>query len=238
LSKNQRKKLLKRQKYLEEKKDRKLKKKEKQKEKKLKRQLESGDTDPQGPIKKFKSMDSEDALPIRIVIDLNFDDLMSDRDMLKLMKQVQRCYAVNRRADHPVQMYLTSFEGKSRSRLDHIGCHYDRWDVNIKSEHLTKVFPKEDIIYLTSDSPNMLTELDMSKVYVIGGLVDHNHHKGYCYDQAVKQGFQHAQLPIGEFIKIATRKVLTVNHVFEILVRYCESKDWKEAFFHVMPQRK
>ena len=36
--------------------------------------------------------------------------------------------------------------------------------------------------------------------------------QGYCYDRAVQQGVQHAQLPISDFVTISGRKVLAVNH--------------------------
>lgn len=34
------------------------------------------------------------------------------------------------------------------------------------------------------------------------------------------------------------KQVLTVNQVVEILLKHSETRDWKNAFFQVIPQRK
>lgn len=39
------------------------------------------------------------------------------------------------------------------------------------------VFPPENLVYFTSDSPNVCENLDSTRVYVIGGIVDHNKYK-------------------------------------------------------------
>lgn len=74
--------------------------------------------------------------------------------------------------------------------------------------------PKSSIIYLTGDSPNVLTTLEEGKTYILGGIVDRNRYKRLCFDKAEQHGIQHAQLPIAEFMPdMPTRKVLTVNQV-------------------------
>lgn len=55
---------------------------------------------------------------------------------------------------------------------------------------------------------------------------------------AVEKGLNHARLPIDDFVKLKTRKVLTIDHVFRILASVCEGKTWKEAFLDTLPARK
>ncbi len=58
----------------------------------------------------------------------------------------------------------------------------------IEKDYLS-AFDKESIVYLSSDSDNVLSTLEEDKVYVIGGLVDHNHHKVGVSCHKTKLGF-------------------------------------------------
>ncbi|KAM5255877.1 tRNA methyltransferase 10 homolog A [Ctenodactylus gundi] len=237
ISKRQMKKLVKQRQWEEQRELRKQKRKEKRKRKKLERQCQPESSSDGSDRKRIRRQVVSSTL--RLVIDCSFDDLMVLKDIKKLHKQIQRCYAENRRALHPVQFYLTSHGGQLKKNMDENDKGWVNWkDIHIKPEHYSELIKKEDLIYLTSDSPNVLKELDESKAYVIGGLVDHNHHKGCTYRQAADHGIDHAQLPLGSFVKMNSRKVLAVNHVFEIILGYLETRDWQEAFFTILPQRK
>ncbi|NXY83510.1 TM10A methyltransferase, partial [Alcedo cyanopectus] len=237
MSKRQRKKLLKQKQWEEQKDLRRQKRKEKRQKRKLERQSQPAPGQDGSVGKRLR----REAVPsaLRLVVDCSFDHLMVLKDVKKLHKQIQRCYAENRKAFHPVQFYLTSHGGQLKSNMNENDKGWVNWkDIQIRTEHYGELIKKEDLVYLTSDSPDVLQELDEKKAYVIGGLVDHNHHKGITYKKAVEQGISHAQLPLGNFVKMNSRKVLAVNHVFEIILAYLEKRDWKEAFFSVLPQRK
>ncbi|KAM0756171.1 hypothetical protein T439DRAFT_351887 [Meredithblackwellia eburnea MCA 4105] len=129
--------------------------------------------------------------------------------------------------------------GASREGVEASAPKKDLVTIGVKRGKEKSKAKREDVIYLTADSPNTLTELEEGKSYILGGIVDRNRYKSLCYDKAVKSGISHAKLPIGEFLPdLPTRKVLTVNQVFEIMVKWIETRDWKEAMLGVMPSRK
>ncbi|KAJ4937175.1 hypothetical protein JOQ06_001756 [Pogonophryne albipinna] len=288
LSKSQRKKQQKQQKWEEERELRKQKRKDKKQQRRLERhshQEEEG-----GEVQSSRKRLRRDVTPstLRLLLDCSFDSLMLSKDVGKLHKQIQRCYAENRRALHPVQLYLTSLGGQLKQIMDEKDKGWVNWKgpgrlIRIKERmngamsreilsgnllpsalkmkrgwvfqhdndpkhtsratkewllHYKDVVAKEELVYLTSDSPNILEEMDPTKAYVIGGLVDHNHHKGITFEKAKELGIDHAQLPLSSFVKMNSRKVLAVNHVCEIILAYLEKGSWKEAFFTVLPQRK
>ena len=49
-----------------------------------------------------------------------------------LTKQVQRCYSLNRRTERPVQLHLTSFGGRTKTRLEEAISGFRKWDVSVQ----------------------------------------------------------------------------------------------------------
>jgi tRNA (guanine9-N1)-methyltransferase len=98
-----------------------------------------------------------------------------------------------------------------------------------------KNYPEADraqLVYLTAEADAVLDRPDPAKTYVIGGFVDRNRHKGLTRDKAARLGLATARLPIGADMPIVlgdASKVLTINHVFELLVRVQASGDWADA---------
>lgn len=96
----------------------------------------------------------------------------------------------------------------------------------------------KQLVYLTSDATETLETLDPNCAYIIGGIVDRNSHKGITYEKAMTQGIRCAKLPIKEHVRMAATHVLTINHVFEILLTYSATQSWSESLKSVLPERK
>ncbi|KAF8806276.1 hypothetical protein BYT27DRAFT_7191602 [Phlegmacium glaucopus] len=225
-----------------------------------------------------------------VVIDLGFDNMMNDKEIVSLCSQLAYTYSANRQASFPFSLIYTSLNGRTFDRLEDLGdASYKRWtntkwwsegysrlwengddilqpdteidlvrvgssstngekeDSAFTSSAATQTLPnttqnnipKSTVIYLTADSEDELFELKPDETYIIGGICDHNRYKNLCLNKARDSGIRTARLPIGRYLaSLPTRKVLTVNQVFEILVKWVETKDWEQSLYSVIPKRK
>ncbi|XP_055843018.1 tRNA methyltransferase 10 homolog A [Episyrphus balteatus] len=238
LSKRQLKKLKKKAQWEEKKKEKRQKEREKCKLKRLTAKIEGT---PLGPSRKELKRNKANKSPsdLKVAIDLDYDDLMIDKDVAKCVKQLLRIYTVNRRSRMPANLHFTGI--KLDGRIHEVlkkNDGYEHWDVQWVYQSYSENFTNDEIVYLTSDSDEILKEIDPTKIYIIGGLVDHNHHKGLCYDRAKKLSLKTARLPLTEHVDMKTRTVLSTYHVFEILLRLSEGKSWAEAILETIPVRK
>ncbi|KAJ5115014.1 tRNA (guanine(9)-N(1))-methyltransferase TRM10 [Penicillium alfredii] len=205
-------------------------------------------------------------LPLTFVLDCSYDDLMVDKERISLSAQLTRSYSENARAPYSAHLMFTSFNKLLKERFDTVLPGHKNWKgIQLLPEDFAQGAEKAkeqmvpprggklvgpfadqadakpedgEVVYLSSDSPDTLTELKPYSTYIIGGLVDKNRHKGICYKHAMEKGIKTAKLPIGDYIQMASRSVLTTNHVVEIMLRWLEVRDWGEAFMKVMPPRK
>lgn len=239
LSKNQRKKLLRRKKMLEIRQDIRQRHREKKKLKKI-LEKEQGivSTKPTRKQLQKNKVDPEKS-KISIAVDLSFDDLMVEKDLSSCASQLMRIYTANRRSTVPIPIHFTSLKEGSPmyQQMTKIG-GFHSWDIKIHEKSYLELFDKEKIVYLTSESDNVLDVLEEGVCYIIGGLVDHNKKKGLTHGLATKEGIRTAKLPLTENLIIKTRQVLTVNHVGEIMINVSNGKSWKEVFKEILPARK
>lgn len=187
---------------------------------------------------------------LEVCIDGSFESSMTPKEINSLAKQIRYCYATNRRCcnssteELPCQITYTSAGGDTLKHLQNVsGFHeWKNLGFNYSTLPLEEYYKERlsQVVYLTSDSDNTLTELERDKVYVIGGIVDRNRLKRAALDRANTLGISTAKLPIDEHLKMMpSTRVLTCNHVFDLLVR-CRGHngDWKKALMDVLPTRK
>lgn len=302
LSKNQMKKLRKKAAREAGREKWKATKKEKRKQRKERQRLQRQDDIKNGilptPKQQIAQVPGED-VPVMVVIDCSFNELMLEHELKSLAGQISRCYSENRKARYKTFFTVSSFGGSLKQRFDEgMNGQYKKWSKDIqfsaedfktvsdnaKPEMLRSSRPIQElrkfggawdqgtlsrrfvdlfgrpcdpsthnfewknaqeafarhgeVVYLSSEGDETLTELKPYSTYILGGLVDHNRHKGICHKRAKEKGIRTAKLPIGEYLKMSSRQVLATNHVFEILLKWLESGNWGKAFAEVVPKRK
>ncbi|CAB4256614.1 similar to Saccharomyces cerevisiae YOL093W TRM10 tRNA methyltransferase, methylates the N-1 position of guanosine in tRNAs [Maudiozyma barnettii] len=248
ISKSKWKKIWRRQQFVEHKEEYSQKRREKRKRQKQNRRSiiqgfkDRGEEIPAEYVRPPRKNVNQKPAGFSILLDCGFDDLMNEKEVLSLSNQLTRAYAANRRADHYADMTVTSFNKRleERFKVGLVDSLHETWP-NFKfvaDETLITEGDKDKMVYLTADTEETLDKIEAGMTYVVGGIVDKNRHKELCLNKAKSLGIPVKKLPIDEFIKIDGRQVLTTTHVVQLMLKYFDTKDWKEAFESVLPARK
>ena len=121
------------------------------------------------------------------------------------------CYAVNGKSTSPAHLWLTGCTGEIDSLLKKLP-GYEKWIIERDGRSYIDVLnhDKENMVYLTADAEDELQDLDLKKIYIIGGLVDRNRWKGITLKKAQEQGIKSAKLPIGGYLRMSSSKVIRI----------------------------
>ncbi|XP_063037478.1 tRNA methyltransferase 10 homolog B [Melospiza melodia melodia] len=173
----------------------------------------------------------------RLCVDLGVGGGMSEKESGRLASQIRRLYGANRRAARPFWLCLTGFAAGTPiyEQCFRMNDGFERYLMDTTPESYLDLFPLEAIVYLTPDSENVLQDIDPSKVYVLGGLVDESIHKQLTLRRAREQRLQTARLPIREYMVRAPNsrnyhcETLAINQVFDVLCTFYETRSWPAA---------
>eukprot|EP01026_Neomeris_dumetosa_P016856 TRINITY_DN16439_c0_g1_i1.p1 TRINITY_DN16439_c0_g1~~TRINITY_DN16439_c0_g1_i1.p1 ORF type:complete len:308 (-),score=61.19 TRINITY_DN16439_c0_g1_i1:559-1482(-) len=181
---------------------------------------------------------------LKIVVDLDFEDCMSDSQRYSLCKQLQYSYSAAQRATNPVSLHFTSYKDKIKTQMTQKIEGNQNWKMAFSEKNYVEFFKEKGdydlskFVYLSADGDEVMEKVEKDSIYIIGGLIDSNRFKGLCKERADKLGIRTAKLPLDGYIQFSGSKVLTVNQVVEIIARFNDDGDWKAAFDQSIPQRK
>lgn len=177
-----------------------------------------------------------------LLVDMAYDHLMTDAELTSLRKQLVMCYGYSMRASAPYRLDVASI---SDELLENLGRQtgFAEWKASFQTRSLEKLiaegrYARDKLVYLTSDSDCTIEHLDPTDVYIIGGLVDRNRCKNASLGRAEALGLRTARLNLNAYVTLTAASVITVNQVFDLMLKLRAGLPLSEAAAQCIPQRK
>ena len=99
---------------------------------------------------------------LRVVMDLSYGSYMDPKEQKSLGRQLARCWGSNRRAAVPVSLHLAALDTCPAACLPEEDVHL-KWKVHRCAGGVSDHFVKDELVFLSPDSPHVLQQLDHAK---------------------------------------------------------------------------
>ncbi|KAH0573211.1 tRNA (guanine9-N1)-methyltransferase [Spironucleus salmonicida] len=191
--------------------------------------------------KQIQKSRAQQAKPL--IIDLAYYELMKPAEIKSLHQQIMFCYSISLKSLNPLKMSLYNYKEQVLEMQKVHG--FDDWIIDKTDTTLDEQIKGlrengKDVpyIYLSGDAETEISSFDVSKIYIIGGLVDRNRHKNAALNRANELGIPSVKINLKQFAQLKSSQIIAVNHIFEMMTKLNENGDLKEAVLEVLPGRK
>nr|XP_006130785.1 tRNA methyltransferase 10 homolog C isoform X1 [Pelodiscus sinensis] len=176
-----------------------------------------------------------------LVFDMAYENYMSRREMENTVNQLMETEGWNRRAVDPFHLHYCNLKVDSPYHKEFVKRYGEAWDnllVTVTEQSHTDVFPRDKLIYLTADSPNVMKTFEHDKIYIVGSMVDRSIQTGLSLAHAKRLKLTTQRLPLERYLQWEMgAKNLTIDQMIRILLTLKDTGDWMEALKFV-PKRK
>lgn len=176
-----------------------------------------------------------------LVFDMDYENFMKPAELQNTVSQLLESEGWNRRNVDPFHIYFCNLKLDSAYHRHLVKRYSEKWDkllLTATEKSHVDVFPKDSIIYLTADSPNVMTTFQHDKIYIIGSLVDRTAQTGISLAKAKRLNLATERLPLDKYLQWDIgNKSLTLDQMIRILLCMKNTGNWEEALKFV-PRRK
>lgn len=173
----------------------------------------------------------------KLIFDCSFSHEMTFRENLEAAKQLTLIFGINRSHLQPFDLQFCGMNPNSLLWKHLHKCNplfgHKPLPVKIREEQTHELYPKENLVMLTPDSPNILHEYNPHDHYVISGLVDRGDKVPVTLAKAKQLDIRTARLPLEQYRNCRINKTLTLDQMLCVMLEIKSSRDWNKAFNYV-----
>lgn len=140
-----------------------------------------------------------------LVIDLGFEDTLQSREIINLAKQIMHGHGSNKSHKEPFHIIMCNVKKGSKvvhALQDHsLNLPVESFMFTITEKSYLDLYPREKLVYLSPNAPEVMRKYDHNRVYIVGGIVDKSNSKPLTLAKAKREGIDMVKLPLDHFHK-------------------------------------
>lgn len=178
----------------------------------------------------------------KVIFDCSYDQYMNPKAARYTAGHLTRAYMDNRKNLQPFDLHIHNSNRTSETmkeiekRMPNL--HDPNFTIEVHDECFTDLYPRENLVYLTPESKNLLSDYNGRDIYVVPAVVDTGLKGPITMARPKQLQIRTAWFPINHYLSWGPgSKHLPLDIIIKILLDFKNKRNWKEAFKHI-PDRK